>query len=82
MANNQYGVLIFGTMNEPNTARLSQSLERDTSTRKYRLGPRVLDLGFSVLASLELREIAGPYLRRLTDTTGHTSNLARPGQHL
>jgi len=51
-------------------------LDQDTSTRKYRLGPRVLDLGFSVLGSLELREIAAPYLRRLTDTTGHTSNLA------
>jgi len=51
-------------------------LDQDTSTRKYRLGPRVLDLGFSVLGSLELREIAAPYLRRLTDATGHTSNLA------
>lgn len=51
-------------------------LEQDESTRKYRLGPRVLDLGFSMLGSLELREIAAPYLRRLTDMTGHTSNLA------
>jgi IclR family pca regulon transcriptional regulator len=51
-------------------------LQQDDSTRKYRLGPRVLDLGFSVLGSLGLREIAAPHLRRLTDTTGHTSNLA------
>ncbi len=51
-------------------------LEQDETTRKYRLGPRVLDLGFSMLGSLELREIAAPYLRRLTDATGHTSNLA------
>jgi IclR family transcriptional regulator, pca regulon regulatory protein len=51
-------------------------LQQDDATRKYRLGPRVLDLGFSVLGSLELREIAAPHLRRLTDTTGHTSNLA------
>lgn len=51
-------------------------LEQDDSTRKYRLGPRVLDLGFSMLGSLELREIAAPHLRRLTETTGHTSNLA------
>ena len=50
-------------------------LGQDHSTRKYRLGPRVLDLGFSVLGSLELREIAAPHLRRLTDATGHTSNL-------
>lgn len=51
-------------------------LEQDESTRKYRLGPRVLDLGFSMLGSLELREVASPHLRRLTDSTGHTSNLA------
>src|SRR6185437_4904512 len=51
-------------------------LQQDESTRKYRLGSRVLDLGFSMLGSLDLREIAAPYLRRLTDSTGHTSNLA------
>jgi IclR family transcriptional regulator, pca regulon regulatory protein len=51
-------------------------LERDDVTRKYRLGPRVLDLGFSMLGSLGLHEIAAPHLRRLTDATGHTSNLA------
>jgi IclR family pca regulon transcriptional regulator len=51
-------------------------LEQDDSTRKYRLGARVLDLGFSTLGSLDLREIARPHLRRLTDVTGHTSNLA------
>jgi IclR family pca regulon transcriptional regulator len=51
-------------------------LTQDEPTHKYRLGARVLDLGFSVLGSLELREIAAPHLRRLTDVTGHTSNLA------
>lgn len=51
-------------------------LEQDPATRRYRLGPRVLDLGFSMLGSLELREIAAPHLRQLTDSTGHTSNLA------
>lgn len=51
-------------------------LEQDDSTRKYRLGARVLELGFSTLGSMELREIAAPHLRRLTDSTGHTSNLA------
>jgi DNA-binding IclR family transcriptional regulator len=29
-----------------------------------------------MLGSLELREIAGPHLRQLTEETGHTSNLA------
>jgi IclR family transcriptional regulator, pca regulon regulatory protein len=51
-------------------------LEQDRTTRRYRLGPRVLDLGFAMLGSLELREIAAPHLRQLTDATGHTSNLA------
>lgn len=51
-------------------------LYQDEDTRKYRLGARVLDLGFSVLGSLELREVAAPHLRRLADVTGHTSNLA------
>jgi IclR family transcriptional regulator, pca regulon regulatory protein len=51
-------------------------LQQDDATRKYRLGPRVLDLGFSMLGSMELREIAAPHLRRLTESTGHTSNLA------
>lgn len=51
-------------------------LYQDEDTRKYRLGAGVLDLGFSVLGSLELREIVAPHLRRLSDVTGHTSNLA------
>jgi IclR family pca regulon transcriptional regulator len=51
-------------------------LYQDEPTRKYRLGIRALDLGFAVLGSLELREIAAPHLQRLSATTGHTSNLA------
>ena len=51
-------------------------LNQDESTRKYRLGIRALDLGFAVLGSLELRELAAPHLQRLTAATGHTSNLA------
>src|ERR1700744_1155824 len=51
-------------------------LDQDEQTRKYRLGIRVLDLGFTVLGSLELREIATPFLQRLTASTGNTSNLA------
>ncbi len=50
-------------------------LRQDKDTRRYRLDPRVLHLGFSMLGSPELRELAAPYLRRLTDTTGYTSNL-------
>jgi IclR family transcriptional regulator, pca regulon regulatory protein len=51
-------------------------LQQDPATKKYRLGPRVLDLGFSALDSMELREIASPHLRELSDGTGFTVNMA------
>ena len=51
-------------------------LQQDPATRKYRLGPRVLDLGFSAINSMELREIAAPHLQELSDKTGHTVNMA------
>jgi len=50
-------------------------LQQDAVTRRYRLGPRVLDLGFSAINSMELREVAAPHLRRLSDETGFTVNL-------
>jgi IclR family pca regulon transcriptional regulator len=51
-------------------------LLQDAPTRKYRLGPRVLDLGFSAINSMELREVAAPYLQQLSDETGYTVNMA------
>ena len=37
---------------------------------------RVLDLGFSALNSMELRDIAEPHLQALSDETGRTVNMA------
>jgi len=51
-------------------------LEQDGQTRKYRLGPRVVDLGLAAINSMELREIAAPYLQQLSDETGYTVNMA------
>jgi IclR family pca regulon transcriptional regulator len=51
-------------------------LQQDRTTRKYRLGPRVLDLGFSAINSMELRELAAPHLQQLSDETGFTVNMA------
>jgi IclR family transcriptional regulator, pca regulon regulatory protein len=51
-------------------------LHQDLSTKKYRLGPRVLDLGFSAINSMELREICAPHLQQLSDETGYTVNMA------
>jgi IclR family pca regulon transcriptional regulator len=51
-------------------------LEQDRATRRYRLGPRVLDLGFSAINSMELRQLASADLQDLSDATGHTVNMA------
>jgi IclR family pca regulon transcriptional regulator len=51
-------------------------LQQDAESKRYRLGPKVLDLGFSALNSMELVEISAPHLRRLSDETGRTVNLA------
>jgi len=51
-------------------------LMQDPDSRRYRLGPKVLDLGFSAINSMDVREISAPYLRQLSDETGYTVNLA------
>lgn len=51
-------------------------LRQDGATRKYVLGPRVLDLGFSALNSMQLPALARPHLQQLSDETGHTVNMA------
>ena len=52
-------------------------LQQDAATRRYGLGPRVLELGFTTaINSMELRHLAAPYLQRLCDETGHTINMA------
>jgi IclR family pca regulon transcriptional regulator len=44
--------------------------------KKYTLGPKVLGLGFAVLSSLELRDVAQPYLLELSREVQETVNLA------
>ena len=44
--------------------------------RKFTLGPKILGLGFAVLSSLELREVAQPYLLELSRLVKETVNLA------
>ena len=51
-------------------------LHQDPATRKYALGARVLDLGFTAINSMELRHVATTHLKRLCDETGHTVNMA------
>lgn len=51
-------------------------LDQDSDSRRYRLGSKVLDLGFSAINSMDLREIAAPHLRELSDETQRTVSLA------
>jgi len=51
-------------------------LNRDKETKKFRLGPKVLSLGFAVIRSLDLKEMAYPYLEETSREVGETVNLA------
>jgi DNA-binding IclR family transcriptional regulator len=54
-------------------------VEHVEATGRYRLGLRLLQLGNTVLARLDLREIARPHLRALVEETGETATLSAPG---
>jgi IclR family transcriptional regulator, KDG regulon repressor len=49
--------------------------EKDTATRRYRLGPQVVALSRSMLLRMPLRETAKPYLRQLMERTGECAHL-------
>lgn len=51
-------------------------VQQDQETRKYYLGPRVVDLGFAAIDSMELARVAAPSLQALADETGHTVSMA------
>ena len=50
-------------------------VERDPESRVFRLGMGLLDLGGAVLRRLDLRELARPALRRLSETSDETAIL-------
>lgn len=50
-------------------------LQRVSDTRRYRLGSRVLELGYSFLAGKDLIEVASPVLARLRDDTNTSTHL-------
>jgi IclR family pca regulon transcriptional regulator len=51
-------------------------VHQDPDTRKYHLGPRVVDLGFAAIDSMELTRVAAPSLQALADETGYTVSMA------
>jgi len=51
-------------------------LQQDPVTRKYELGPRVADLGFAAISSLEVTRVATRHLQALSDETGYPVSMA------
>lgn len=58
------------------TLTLMGYLARDASQKRYCLGPGVLSLGHPLLASMPVRQVAGPLLQALARQTGCSVNLA------
>jgi IclR family transcriptional regulator, pca regulon regulatory protein len=58
------------------TLEALEYLERDPDTRCYRPGLKVLQLGFTALNSLEMAQIAQPYLKSLSEACGETTNMS------
>jgi DNA-binding IclR family transcriptional regulator len=50
-------------------------------TGRYRLGPRLAQLGAAAVAGLDLRALARPRLTALAEETGETATLSVPGEH-
>jgi IclR family transcriptional regulator, pca regulon regulatory protein len=51
-------------------------LQQDPETKRYSLGPRVVDLGFAAINSMEITRVAGHHLQALSDETGYTVSMA------
>jgi DNA-binding IclR family transcriptional regulator len=47
-------------------------VQQEEGSRKYRIGPKILDFTLNYLRRLDLRDIALPHMQRLRDMTGET----------
>jgi DNA-binding IclR family transcriptional regulator len=59
----------------------AELVRRVPETGRYRLGPRLVELGNAALAGIDLRDVARPHLVALTEATGETATLSVPGEH-
>lgn len=50
-------------------------LQQDENSKRYELTPQVLELGFTYLNTLQLPEIATPYLEKLRDETNASAHI-------
>jgi|Deesub1362A_J573_1020465.scaffolds.fasta_scaffold01495_13 DNA-binding IclR family transcriptional regulator len=58
-----------------NTLEHLRLVERDPTTKKYRLGIKILELSGVILENLELRKVARPYLEELARICNETVHL-------
>jgi IclR family pca regulon transcriptional regulator len=69
-------------LNMTTSLRIASTLEaagylrRDPDTKRYRPSLKVLQLGFTALRSLDIRQAARPHLEQLSRATGETVSLA------
>lgn len=49
------------------------------ATGRYQLGPRLLHLASATLSQFDLRDVAHPHLKTLSELTGETATLSVPG---
>lgn len=71
-------------INPSTVSRLLATLAKDElvsrapDSGKFRLGPRLVELGNAALARVDLRQLARPHLLLLTEATGETATLSVP----
>lgn len=58
------------------TLEAKQYLEQDLDSRLYRPALKTLQIGFAAISSLDVSQIAHPYLERLSQDVGETVSLA------
>jgi DNA-binding IclR family transcriptional regulator len=53
-------------------------IDKHPQTRRFRLTPKVMEIGYNYLAADALIPIASPYLSQLANASGETANLTEP----
>jgi IclR family acetate operon transcriptional repressor len=62
------------------TLESARLVEHVPASGRYRLGLRLLELGNTALARLDVREVTRPHLEALVEETGETATLSVPGE--
>jgi len=60
------------------TLATDELVSRVPDSGRFRLGPRLVELGNAALARVDMRELCHPHLMALTEATGETSTLSLP----